>query len=74
MGLVPTELGVTRQELVRLLGQPTDTSVSCFASGQPMIWKYGDIEYHFDESERVWLIYTEDKNGDPHVLGKLAGR
>ena len=74
MGSVPTELGVKRQELVRLLGQPTDISVTCFASGQPMIWKYGDIEYHFDEGERVWLIYTEDKNGEPRVLGKLAGR
>jgi len=71
MDAVPTELGVTREELVRLLGQPT---VARFASGQPMIWKYGDIEYHFDESERVWLIYTEDENGDPRVLGELVGR
>jgi hypothetical protein len=37
MDAVPTELGVTREELVRLLGQPTDTSVARFASGQPMI-------------------------------------
>ena len=74
MGSIPTELGVTREELVRQLGQPTDTSVACFASGQPMIWKYGDIEYHFNESDSVWLIYTEDESGDPRVLAKLAGR
>jgi hypothetical protein len=37
-----------------------------------MIWKYADIEYHFREDGRVWIVNTEDARGDPQVLGQLA--
>jgi hypothetical protein len=37
-----------------------------------MIWKYGDIEYHFGGDERVWLVYSEDASGNPQVLGQLG--
>jgi hypothetical protein len=71
METVPVGLGATRDELRRLLGEPTDTSLPTRSQRQPMIWKDGDIEYHFGDDGRVWLIYTEDAEGHPDVLGRL---
>jgi hypothetical protein len=68
----PVGLGVTRDELRRLLGEPTDTSIPTRSQRRPMIWKYGEIEYHFGDDGRVWLIYTEDEDRKPRILGKLA--
>jgi hypothetical protein len=61
-------LGATRDELRRLLGEPTDTSTPSRSQHQPIIWKYGDIEYHFGDDGRVWLIYTEDEDHNPRVI------
>jgi hypothetical protein len=71
MDTAPIGLGATRDELRRLLGEPTDTSVPTRRKSEPGIWKYGEIEYHFGNDGRVWLIYTEDANGVPCVLGRL---
>jgi hypothetical protein len=73
MGGSPVGLGANREELRRLLGEPTDTSVPTRSQRQPRIWKYGDIEYHFGDDGRVWLIYTEDQEHNPRVLGQLTG-
>jgi hypothetical protein len=54
------------------LGEPTDTSAPTRSQSQPMIWRYDEVEYHFGDDGRVWLIDTEDKNRNPRVLGKLA--
>jgi hypothetical protein len=67
----PVGLGATRDELRRLLGEPTDTSVRTRSQRLPMIWKYGDIEYLFSDDGRVRLVYTEDAEGNPRVLGRL---
>lgn len=64
-------LGANREELRRLLGEPTDTSLSTRSQRPSMIWKYGEIEYHFGDDGRVWLVYTEDAEGNPQVLGQL---
>jgi hypothetical protein len=72
MEKVPIGLGATRDELRRLLGEPTDTSVPTCSQRQPMIWKYGEVEYHFGDDGRVWLIYTEDEGHNPRVLGRLV--
>ena len=72
MVTVPIGLGATRDELRRLLGEPTDTSIPSRSQSQPMIWKYAEIEYHFADDGRVWLIYTEDEHRNPRVLGKLV--
>jgi hypothetical protein len=71
MASAPVGLGATRDELRRLLGEPTDTSVPTRSHRQPAIWTYGDIEYHFGDDGRVWLIYTEDADHNPRVLGRL---
>jgi hypothetical protein len=67
----PVGLGATREELRRLLGEPTCMSIPTRSRRQPMVWKYGEIEYQFQLDGRVWLIYTEDEDYNPHVLGKL---
>jgi hypothetical protein len=67
----PVGLGATREELRQSLGEPTDTSAPTRSQREPRVWKYGDIEYHFGEDGRVWLVYTEDAEGNPRVLGQL---
>lgn len=65
---------MTRRELRHLLGEPTCTSFKTRRQRFPLIWKYGDIEYHFDSDKidgKVWLIYTEDEKGKPTVIDKV---
>lgn len=64
-------LGATCEELRQLLGEPTDTSIPTRSQPLSTIWKYGDIEYHFRDDGQVSLVYTEDKEGNPQVLGRL---
>jgi hypothetical protein len=71
MDKAPIGLGATRGELRQLLGEPTDTSVPTRGEREPGIWKYGEIEYHFGDDGRVFLIYTEDENRNPIVLGEI---
>jgi hypothetical protein len=68
-----TGLGATREELLSLLGEPTDTSIPKRKQAEPDIWKYGEVEYHFGPDGRVWLVYTEDADLNPRVLGMLPG-
>ncbi len=72
MGDQPGGLGATREELRQLLGEPTRVGSCSRSQRQPMVWKYGDIEYHFGDDGRVWLVYTEDADGNPIVLGQRA--
>lgn len=71
-----TCLDFTRKELESWLGPPTDRSVK--RKGREWVWKYGDIEYHFDENDKVYFVYTEvgplrrpltiaKRQYDPHV-------
>ncbi|MEX2214614.1 MAG: hypothetical protein WD768_10825 [Phycisphaeraceae bacterium] len=66
------QLGLTRDELRNLLGNPTDRSVPPRRRRESMIWKYGEIEYHFGLDGKVWLIYTESPDGTPQVLAQSA--
>ena len=47
-------------------------SVPTRSQRRPMIWRYGEVEYHFGDDGRVWLISTEDEGHNPRVLGKLV--
>ena len=67
----PAGLGATRDELRRLLGEPSDTSVPTRSQQQPTIWRYDEVEYYFGPDGRVWLVYTEDADGNPQILGRL---
>jgi hypothetical protein len=61
-------LGATRDDLLRTLGEPDDVGGTSRSRRVPSVWKYGEIEYHFGRDGRVWLIYTEDSDGNPKVL------
>ncbi len=55
-------MNCTREELRKLLGEPTDVSTTTRKYYLPMIWKYGEIEYHLDgirNEDKVFLIYQE---------------
>lgn len=59
-------LNLTREELVKILGEPTDISVLSRKKKNKLIgiYKYHTIEYHFDQDGKVFLIYTDtDENG-----------
>ena len=68
----PVGLGATRDELLHLLGVPNDTMVPTGNQRLSMIWKYGEVEYHFGKDGRVYLIYKEDAEGNPQVFGQLG--
>lgn len=59
----------TRDELRAILGEPHDVSVPRKKRKHSDIWKYGTIEFHFDDDGqgygKVFLIYTEI--GEPGV-------
>jgi hypothetical protein len=63
-------LGISREDLIRLLGPPDDMEYVAKNDRPPSIYKYGDIEFHFSRraDSVLWLIYTEDADGTPHTL------
>jgi len=52
-------IGMTRDEVLAVLGVPDDTSIPRRKNLEPDIFKYGEIELHFGESGKLWLVYTE---------------
>jgi hypothetical protein len=62
-------LGATRDELRQLLGEPDNVSTER-KHGQPLIFKYGQLEYYFGDDGRVYLIYTEDDGGNGRTIAK----
>ncbi len=59
-------IGLTHEQLRLLIGDPTDVSAKT-KQGQPVIFKYDAIEYHFGLDNRVFLVYSEDDEGNPAV-------
>lgn len=56
-------IGMTRQQVVTVLGKPDDVSVLTRKERQPSIYKYGEIELHFEPGDAggLFLVYTEAK-------------
>lgn len=57
----PLWFGMSQEELKRVLGQPDDMS-SEVVKGNHLIFKYADIEFHFDErfGHKLFLVFSED--------------
>lgn len=55
----PVRLGVSRAELQGYLGEPEDWGPAPKAKHHAGIWKYGDIEFHFN-GDTLWLIFADD--------------
>lgn len=65
-GLIePVKLGMSRQELEHLFGEPDDVGGVSRNITQPSIWLYDGLEFHFDASgdDRLCLIFRDDENG-----------
>ena len=44
-------------------GVPEDMSAVAKKHAGPLIWKYGDVEFHF-ENEALWLIHIDSFTGE----------
>jgi hypothetical protein len=63
---------MSREEIVAVLGQPDDVGVTSRKYRTPAIYKYGEIELHFEswKSGKLIRAYTEDESGVGKVLLK----
>jgi len=54
-------LGMPRLDVEEVLGSPDDVSTMMNKNRRPAIWKYGDIELHFDpDGDDLLSIYTDE--------------
>ena len=58
----PIELGMSQDDVISIFGKPDDTSTAV-KNERPLIFKYQDIEFHFDEryGHTLFLIYSDYK-------------
>ena len=71
MGIVEKlRIGMTREDVVRILGQPDDTGGASRKYRTPCIYKYRDIELHFTNGRNglLWMVYKEDDAENGVVL------
>ena len=68
----PIRMDMTREEVRAVLGEPDDVGGTSRKHRTPAIWKYGDVEFHFDYTAggRLFLIYREDEAGHPQIIAK----
>lgn len=62
--ICPVRLGMTRDELKAVLGEPDDVSTTSRKQRIPAIWTYDELEFHFEQGSdgSLWLIYREVDN------------
>jgi len=60
--IAPVQLGMKRVEVTEILGEPSDISVPSKKKKEPSIYKYGNIEFHF-ENDVLFLIFEENDFG-----------
>ena len=71
--ICPVRRGIARDELKPLLGPP-DTTGGIFGKAKvPLIWKYGNLEFHFGPKNTDGLncIYQDDQDGVPSIVIKI---
>jgi hypothetical protein len=57
--LGPLALGMTRGQVVQLVGRPSDFSAH-HPEARATVWRYGNAELHFNEEDRIWLFHFDD--------------
>ena len=62
--ICPVRLGMTRDELKAVLGEPDDVSTTSRKHRTPGILMYNNVEFHFESGAagKLWLIYREFAN------------
>ena len=63
-------IGMTRDEVVAALGPPDDMGATSRKYRTPSIYRYGRIEVCFEpwKTGTLHMVYTEDDEGNGHVL------
>jgi len=51
--------GMLRGELLALLGAPDEWGVGAVACEHAAIWRYGNLELHFDAHDRCWMLFSD---------------
>ncbi len=64
-------LQASRAAVRAALGEPDLCSEKLKGGGQPRIWKYGDIEFHFGDDDTLELIHTDTFRKFPRGGRKL---
>jgi hypothetical protein len=61
----PVRLGISREEMRLLFGDPDDVGGTSRKHRTPAIWKYGKLEFHFGprSTDVLSLIYCESAEG-----------
>jgi hypothetical protein len=64
------EIGMRRDQVVEILGQPDDVGGSSRKYRTPSVFKYGHVEFHFESNKhgRLIRVYTEDADGNGTTL------
>ena len=59
--IYPIKFGISQDEVLEKFGDPDAVSIA-EKNGRPLILKYEDIEFHFDDrhGHRLFLIYSDD--------------
>ena len=59
--MYPIKLDMTQNEIIAILGQPDAVSTTV-KNGLPVIFKYHDIEFHFDaqKNHTLFLVYSDE--------------
>ena len=53
------QLGDTRSDVAAVFGAPTLWSTPAKTPDRAPIWKYGDIEFYFQD-DNLWMIFADD--------------
>jgi len=63
--ICPVRLGLPREELRSILGDPDDFGGTSRKHPLPRVWKYGHLEFHFGDSSAhgLCLIYQDAPDG-----------
>jgi hypothetical protein len=71
--ICPVRLGMSRDALRRLFGEPDDTSTGSRKHPSPAIWKYSNLEFHFGPraDDFLSLIYLEQDEVVKLSIGRL---
>ena len=72
--ICPVRLGMTRDELSAVLGQPDGIGGITRKQKTPLAWKYMDLEFYFGpkNTDGLYCIYRDDKDGIPNIIIRSA--
>ena len=62
------QLGVSCESLKALWGESDTVGRGFHRQPNMGIWRFGPVEFHFDASEHLFLIYTENEDGNGRVI------